>query len=103
LIIDKKVNYDNLLITLFKEKNKVKRKITNILLIILLIIIIISLSSGDNTTSSELKSDESVEVPGFEVVFTVIPILAVVCLFFRKRDSRKKDGNKNENNKRGHR
>ena len=88
-------------------KNKVKRKITNILLIILLIIIIISLSSGDNTpfSSGELKNGESVEVPGFGAVFTVIPILAVVCLFSRKRDSREKDGNKNENenDERGHR
>jgi len=100
LVIDKKVNYDNLLITLLRRETKLKRRITNILLIILLIIIIISLYLGDNTTSGELKSDESVGVPGFEAVFTVVPILAVVCLFFRKRESRNK--NENKNDKRGH-
>ena len=80
-----------------------KRKITNILLIILLIIIMISLYSSDKIplSSSELKNDENVKVPGFEATFTILPILAAVCFFLRRREKEKKNEKKNE--KRGYR
>ena len=80
-----------------------ERKITNILLIILLIIMMISLYSSDNIplSSGELKNDENVKVSGFEATFTVVPIIAAICFFLRKREGEKRK--KKKNDERGHR
>ena len=86
-----------------KTKLNLRKALVILTIIILLTPAIICLRNSDN---EGLRSDKSTnnnteKVPGFEAVFTVIIVLAVVCHFSRKK--REEEKNKNKGNERGHR